>query len=191
MSKPLSFKPDWSILTFSHNLSFNSGLVWRSSKRFKAPITNWICRDFANICDLILYLRNPIISLSPEMKAPVDAIDFAKVAKYTSIWSCTPCSSPAPAPVFPSVPKPCASSTNNLNLNFFFNWTISLSFPCSPLIPKTPSEITKIPPPVCSAIFVARSRFFSRLFMSLCWYVNLLPRCSLTPSTIQAWASMS
>ena len=52
--------------------------------------------------------------------------------------------------------------------NFFLNSTISFNLPCSPLIPKTPSDMTKIPPLVSSAILVALFRFFSRLSISLC-----------------------
>jgi hypothetical protein len=54
--------------------------------------------------------------LSPAINAPVLAIDLANVAKYTSTSSITPCSSPAPAPVAPKVPKPCASSTKKRKL---------------------------------------------------------------------------
>ena len=70
------------------------------------PSTNCICKDFAKTWDLILYFKKSMISLSDAINAPVLAKDLAKVAKYTSISSCTPCSSPAPAPVLPRVPNP-------------------------------------------------------------------------------------
>ena len=123
----------------------------------------------------MLYFKYSIISLLAATNAPVEAIDFANVAKYTSILSCTPCSLPAPFPFSPSVPKPCASSTKKRNLYLSFRATISFNFPCSPLIPKTPSEITRIPPPVCSATLVALCKFFSRLSTSLCLYVKRFP----------------
>jgi hypothetical protein len=46
------------------------------------------------------------------------AIDFAKLRNKHQYHPELPCSSPAPAPVLPSVPKPCASSTSKRKLYF-------------------------------------------------------------------------
>ena len=104
--KPLSNNPFCSFSTFSQSLALISGLVLKSSNLFKPPITIGIVNDFAKICERRLNFKYLMISLFPAINAPKPAIDLAKVEKYTSIWSWQPCSSPAPAPVFPKVPKP-------------------------------------------------------------------------------------
>ena len=114
--KPFSFRPSWIELTISQSLFLNPGFDLINSSLFKFPITRGIGKDFAKICDLNLYLKLSIISASPETKAPILAIDLANVEKNKSIPSCTPCSSPLPAPVSPIVPKPWASSTKSLKL---------------------------------------------------------------------------
>ena len=81
MSKPLSFNPDWSLFTLSQSFCLNSGLVLNISSLFKIPSTNCICKDFAKTCDLILYFKKSIISLSDAINAPVLARDLANVAK--------------------------------------------------------------------------------------------------------------
>jgi hypothetical protein len=75
------------------------------------------------------------------------AIDFAKLKININIILNSlllTCSSTC----FPSVPKPCASSTSKRKLYFFASSQQSLSiYLVVPRIPKTPSVMNKIPPP--------------------------------------------
>ena len=81
MLKPFSTKPFCRALTFSHNFSRSSGMVLIMSSLFKAPFTIAIGNDLAKICDLILYFKCWMISLSEATKAPILAKLLAKVAK--------------------------------------------------------------------------------------------------------------
>ena len=58
----------------------------------------------------------------------------------------TPCSSPAPAPVLPSVQNHVHHQPiNGIHISLS-DAAISFSLPWSPAIPNTPSVITRIPP---------------------------------------------
>ena len=48
-SKPAERKPDCNAFVFSQSFSFNSGIVRNMSKRFNAPLTIAIGKDFANV----------------------------------------------------------------------------------------------------------------------------------------------
>src|SRR5690606_39584192 len=100
------------------------------------------------------------MSLSAAINAPIDAIDFANVEKYTSIPSWQPCSSPAPAPVLPNVPNPCASSTNKRKLYFSFNATISFIFPCCPRSEEHTSELQSRENLVCRLLLEKKNKIF-------------------------------
>ena len=118
----------------------------------------------------MLYFKYIIISFLAAMKAPMAAIDFAKVQKVQD----QPHLALRSAQVlrlrfYPWYRNPWASSTNKSEFIFLFEFCyLGLSYRQHQTYRNTPSVITIIPPPCSSAIFVALTRFFSKLSMSLC-----------------------
>ena len=100
--------------------------------------------------------------------------------------SITPKCSEVPRPVGPITPKPWASSIRMRKLYFFFKATMPARSPKAPVIPYTPSVMTRMPPPVLATTSVATFNFFSKSSMLLWRYLYLLPMCKRMPSSRQA-----